>query len=145
MRLRSTIRCSLDIPSPHTIAATSAPLPGTQLSSTRPRATLSHPPTSFSMRTFLFASISSVWNEPSFTYWFCSATRPETSTVADAAGAAPDAPLAAPESAPGAAEGDQVTRVTARVRWRWIRLESTDPVIDTFWMRRKPAARTRSP
>lgn len=134
-----------NIPSPHTIAATSAPRPGTQLSSTRPSATLSQPPSSFSIRTSLFASISSVWNAPSFTCWFSSATRPATSTVALAVGAVLGVPLVVPDSAPGGAEGAQVTRVTASVRCRRIRFESTDPVVETFCTRRIPAARTRSP
>ena len=134
-----------DIPSPHTIAATSAPRPGTQLSSTRPSATLSQPPSSFSIRTSLLTSTSNVWNAPSFTCWFSSATRPETSTIAVAAGAVFGAPLVVPDSAPGAADGAQVTRVTARVRCRRIRFESTEPVVETFCTRRMPAARTRSP
>lgn len=68
------------MPSPQTMAPTSAPLPSSHASLTRCSAILSHSP--FTIRTSLFVSRSSVWYAPIFTNWFSDVTRPDIDRVA---------------------------------------------------------------
>lgn len=115
-------------PSPHTIAPTSAPRPGTIASSTRCSATLSQ--YSFIIFTFRCASRSSVWNAPILTCLFSAATCPEIERLAVGI-VGPLVGWAASAPAAEVLEDENSSLVTRRVRCRWTRSEEVDPVAVT--------------